>query len=105
MIVSVLSLASVVPWLSSMATVTVNTPPPACTACPVAGCAVNTSFGAPSVGTCNETPAAVFHSPPLSDPLPMKKATIDPATRQATTTGTTIRRARFFISTTASLPV
>ncbi len=88
-----------------MATVTVNTPPPACTACPVAGWAVNTSFGDPAASSCNETPAAVFHSPPLSEPLPTKKATIDPAARQATTTGTAIHRARFFISATASLPV
>ena len=94
---SALSLVSVVPWLSWIATDTLNTPLAASMADPAAGCAVKTSLGAPAVGTWSETPDAVVHSPPLSELPPAKKANTDPATRPSTTIGTAIRSTRFFL--------
>ena len=93
---SVSSLSGV-PWLSSMVTATLNTPAAASNAVPGAGCAVNTSCGAPAVGTWRETPDAVCHSPPLSEPLPAKNAAADPATRPTTNTGIAIRSARLLM--------
>src|ERR1700761_4646294 len=85
-----------------MATETLNTPVRAWMAVPAAGWDVKTRLGAPAVGTWREAPEAVFHWPPLSEPLPAKKAYNDPATRARTTSGMAIRSTRFFMRRTTS---
>ena len=61
---SVLSLATTVPKPSWIATETANVPLTGILA-PAPGCAVKASFGVPVLGTCRDTPAAVFQ-PPLA---------------------------------------